>query len=71
MHDVDFVDKPITAGKDPIALAKSLAEWVKKNNMAGVDIDLEDNEAMNNHIFIPWIVGKYNLFDVAITSTPD
>jgi hypothetical protein len=35
-----------------------LADWVKKNNMAGVDIDLEDNEAMNNHIFIPWIVGE-------------
>jgi hypothetical protein len=35
-----------------------LADWVKKNNMAGMDIDLEDNEAMNNHIFIPWIVGE-------------
>ena len=26
--------------------------------MAGVDIDLEDNEAMNRNIAIPWIVGE-------------
>ena len=51
-------DKPITAGRDPIALARSLADWVRKNNMAGVDIDLEDNEAMNRNIAIPWIVGE-------------
>lgn len=49
-------DQPITAGKDPVALAQKLAAWVKKNNLAGVDIDLEDNDAMNNGYFIDWIV---------------
>ena len=51
-------DNPITDGKEPIALARAIAEWVKKNNMAGVDIDLEDAQAMNKNVAIDWIVSK-------------
>lgn len=52
------VDNPITNGKEPVALARAIADWVKKNNMAGVDIDLEDAQAMNKNVAIDWIVSE-------------
>jgi hypothetical protein len=39
-------------------VAQALASWVISNNMAGVDIDLEDDTAMNNGQFIDWVVSK-------------
>jgi hypothetical protein len=54
----DAVDHPITDGRDPTEVAQALAGWVISNNMAGVDIDLEDDTAMNNGQFIDWVVSK-------------
>lgn len=31
---------------DPIAVATSLAKWTLANNLDGVDVDYEDNDAM-------------------------
>jgi hypothetical protein len=38
---------PTTLGKDPIEVATKLASFVQSNNLDGVDIDYEDNTAMD------------------------
>ena len=38
---------PTTAGLDPVQTANKLADFVLNNNLDGVDIDYEDNIAMN------------------------
>lgn len=40
-------DTPTSAGLDPVAVAKNLSAFVLANNVDGVDIDWEDNAAMN------------------------
>lgn len=39
-------DFPTSAGADPIVTAKNLAQFVLDNNLDGVDLDWEDNKAM-------------------------
>ncbi len=41
---------------DPVAVATSLATWVKGNNLDGVDIDYEDNDAMTLSTAEQWLI---------------
>ncbi|KIK54156.1 glycoside hydrolase family 18 protein [Collybiopsis luxurians FD-317 M1] len=38
---------PTTSGKDPKALASTMAQWVKDNDVDGIDVDYEDLQAMS------------------------
>ncbi|THH04521.1 hypothetical protein EW145_g5462 [Phellinidium pouzarii] len=40
-------ETPTTSGKDPVAVAKQMASWVKKYGLDGIDVDYEDEGAMN------------------------
>ncbi|KAF9077607.1 glycoside hydrolase superfamily [Rhodocollybia butyracea] len=40
-------EKPTTSGTNPTELAQTMATWVKENQVDGIDIDWEDNDAMN------------------------
>jgi len=54
-------DFPTSRGVDPVACGQQLAKFVKDNNLDGVDLDWEDNDAMNQ--------GKGEAWLVAITKT--
>jgi chitinase len=43
-------------GQDPSSVATSLANWVLDNNLDGVDIDYEDNEAMSASTAENWLI---------------
>lgn len=43
-------ESPVTANLDPKTCAKSLAAFVKINNLDGADINFKDNIAFNNGI---------------------
>lgn len=47
---------PTTAGEDPTTCANSLADFVLKNNLDGVDIDWEDNTAMDSGTGEQWLI---------------
>lgn len=47
---------PTTAGKDPVATAKSLGNFVLANHLDGVDIDWEDNAAMEAGKGEAWLI---------------
>ena len=49
-------DFPTSAGKDPIIVATDLATFVLENNLDGVDIDWEDNNAMNQGTGEDWLI---------------
>eukprot|EP00727_Mastigamoeba_balamuthi_P013607 m51a1_g887 hypothetical protein (497) ;mRNA; f:2830-4592 len=49
-------DFPTSAGKDPVQVAQALAEFVNKNNLDGVDLDWEDNNAMEAGTGEAWLV---------------
>ncbi|KAF9530432.1 glycoside hydrolase [Crepidotus variabilis] len=40
-------DVPTSSGVDPIATANTMAAWVKKYNLDGIDVDYEDFNAFN------------------------
>jgi hypothetical protein len=40
-------ENPTSLNKNPIEVATKLASFVLSNNLDGVDIDYEDNNAMN------------------------
>lgn len=40
-------DFPTSAGKDPVQVGRQLAQFVIDNQLDGVDLDWEDNDAMN------------------------
>jgi len=54
-------DFPTSRGVDPVACGKSLAQFVIDNNLDGVDLDWEDNDAMN--------AGKGEAWLISITQT--
>jgi hypothetical protein len=41
---------------DPSSVATSLANWVLDNNLDGVDIDYEDNDAMTLSTAENWLI---------------
>ncbi|THU80875.1 glycoside hydrolase [Dendrothele bispora CBS 962.96] len=41
---------------DPAGLANKIGDWVKANNLDGVDVDYEDFNALNGGTGVPWIV---------------
>ena len=41
-------ETPTTSGADPVLTANTMAAWVKKYNMDGVDVDYEDFAAFDN-----------------------
>lgn len=47
---------PTTAGTDPVACAQKLGAFVSSNNLDGVDIDWEDNSAMEAGKGEDWII---------------
>ncbi|KAF8576290.1 glycoside hydrolase family 18 protein [Ramaria rubella] len=48
-------DSPTTDGKDPTALAESMASWVKTWNFDGIDVDYEDFKAVSAGTAVPWL----------------
>lgn len=49
-------DFPTTQGTDPIVIAEALARFVIDNNLDGVDLDYEDNGAMETGTGVPWLI---------------
>lgn len=49
-------DWPTSNGHDPAQTAQKLADWVKANNLDGVDIDYEDNTAFNGGTAEQWVI---------------
>ena len=49
-------DFPTTQGADPIVTAEALAKFVLDNNLDGVDLDYEDNGAMETGTGVPWLI---------------
>eukprot|EP00734_Pompholyxophrys_sp_LG126_P000007 Pompholyxophrys_sp_v1_NODE_1_length_32789_cov_6.460653.p7 type:complete len:441 gc:universal NODE_1_length_32789_cov_6.460653:7430-6108(-) len=49
-------DFPMTQGADPIVTAEALAKFVIDNNLDGVDLDYEDNAAMETGTGVPWLI---------------
>jgi chitinase len=47
---------PTSAGVDPVACGTSLANFVKQNNLDGVDLDWEDNSAMEAGTGEQWLI---------------
>jgi len=47
---------PTSQGYDPIQTANSLAQFVIDNQLDGVDLDYEDNSAMNSGAGVNWII---------------
>ena len=47
---------PTSEGADPTQTAVDLAKFVKDNLFDGVDIDYEDNAAMNAGTGVPWLI---------------
>jgi GH18 family chitinase len=42
-----MMDKPTTQGVDATKFGHTVADWVLKNHVDGVDVDYEDLDAMN------------------------
>lgn len=51
---------PTTSGEDPVQTAQALAQFVKDNQLDGVDLDYEDNTAMDSGVGVNWIVNCTN-----------
>jgi hypothetical protein len=66
---------PTTQGEDPILTATKLGNFVLSNNLDGVDIDWEDNGAMDAGTGEAWLIAfttklRQLLPDHIITHTP-
>jgi chitinase len=40
-------DTPTTSGEDPTKLAETMAAWVKKYNLDGIDVDYEASSSLS------------------------
>ncbi|KIY62608.1 glycoside hydrolase family 18 protein [Cylindrobasidium torrendii FP15055 ss-10] len=49
-------DVPTTSGADAVATAKTMAAWVKDNQLDGIDVDYEDFAAMEAGTAEPWLI---------------
>lgn len=49
-------DNPTSQGTDPVTIANQLAAFVLNNNLDGVDLDWEDNAALENGTGESWLV---------------
>lgn len=58
---VSFTDNPTSTGVDPTACARSLAAFVKANDLDGVDIDYEDSQAFNTGTAEAWLISEFGL----------
>jgi chitinase len=47
---------PTTLGLDPVICAQKLGDYVRDNNFDGVDIDYEDNKAMDKGTGEQWLI---------------
>lgn len=47
---------PTSAGFDPTTCANELGDFVLSRNLDGVDIDYEDNDAMNARTGATWVI---------------
>jgi hypothetical protein len=54
-----LIDTPTTAGVDPTTCAQNLAAFVKANDLDGVNIDYEDNNAFNTGVAEAWLISTY------------
>lgn len=50
-------DAPTTAGCDPTTLANTMAAWVQKYDLDGIDVDYEDFDAFDSSSgsAVPWL----------------
>lgn len=55
---VSFTDSPTSTGVDPTTCARSLAAFVKANDLDGVDIDYEDSQAFNTGTAEAWLISE-------------
>jgi len=49
-------ENPTSLGYDPTTTCSAVANFVVQNNLDGVDIDWEDNQAMVNGIGEAWLI---------------
>jgi chitinase len=49
-------DSPVSRGVDPTDCARRLADWAKRYDLDGVDVDWEDMNAMNTGIGEAWLI---------------
>ncbi|KAI0065522.1 glycoside hydrolase [Artomyces pyxidatus] len=51
-------DAPTSEGEDPVALANTMAAWVKKYDLDGIDVDYEDFDAFDGDdgTAEPWLI---------------
>ena len=47
---------PTTEGRDPVETGTKLAQFVKENDLDGIDLDWEDNAAMENGTGEQWLI---------------
>jgi hypothetical protein len=55
---VSLTDNPTSTGVDPTTCARSLAAFVKANDLDGVDIDYEDSQAFNTGTAEAWLISE-------------
>jgi len=48
-------DTPTSSGRDPTALAQSMASWVKEYGLDGIDVDYEDFNAVSAGTAANWL----------------
>ena len=49
-------ENPTSGGHDPVTCATKLGNFILNNNLDGVDLDWEDNEAMNRGLGEAWLI---------------
>lgn len=47
---------PTTSGIDPTKCAQSISDYVKRNQLDGIDVDWEDTAAFNSGIGESWLI---------------
>jgi chitinase len=55
-----FTDHPTSAGVDPVALANTMAKYVKDYGLDGLDVDYEDFDAMAAGTAENWLIAFTN-----------
>ncbi|KAF9648685.1 glycoside hydrolase family 18 protein [Thelephora ganbajun] len=62
-------DAPTSAGLDPVALATTMGNWVKKYHLDGIDVDYEDFGAMDGGTAEAWLVSFTRQLRVILPSS--
>lgn len=49
-------EHPTTLGADPVTTCTTMAQFVKNNHLDGIDLDWEDNDAMEEGTGEQWLI---------------